>query len=224
MKLSKLTALLVLGFAACASGYAQTYDATADVTATTTANPNGVWTYGRISLNTNNKYKFTPLNNFVFNGSPEWIYNYHASIDDYLTGEGENVWKNLQAYPAYGVAPGQLSLHPGCRQVGGNCAAPNSEYPMDSAVVLRFTAPVAGYYDIDATFFPGASGETQAWIVKGSGFATPRQSFSATSVTPTYTKRLIFAENETLDFIVGVVNQWDFGNTPVDVKIKFVHP
>jgi len=150
-------------------------------------NPNKVWSYGWMDndFSTFIYYKNTELG---LGNSPIW---WQDGI-----GSSAHMWKNITSETHYGVAPNQLSLHPG----------PNHE-----PSTLRFTAPIDGEFKIEAEFFAGHTGSMKVGIRQGKEWiwkATNSGSFSF--------KKLL-KQNDSIDFVV--YGGWCCGNTPLELNI-----
>ena len=190
-------ALAVVGAPAVAS--ATTWDVTAQYS--TTNNPDGVWSYGweaAGALNpTLNLYNTTgptiaPVN------SIQWYDVNHHSVDYTPT-----IWLNTSGTEAYGVLPGQVSLHPGWD---------------GSYSVARWTSPIAGQVDVTGFFGAGDTGAMSYYISINGSTVYQRVNDQNTynfSFSPT-----VFG-GETIDFIVGFNTVYGYvsGNTPLDVTI-----
>lgn len=116
-------------------------------------------------------------------------------------------WRNLGTSPRYGVAPGQLSLHPGPR--------PNGDY-----AIMRFKAPRAAAYRISGQFYAGDSGNSSGRILLDQDFNAPLKVFATTDDNSRFDLGMLaLAEGQTVDFVVG--NNGDFSacNTPIALTI-----
>lgn len=128
--------ILLLPQAAPAQSFA--YNPTTDFSITN-GNPNGVWSYGWMSVG------FGPLNLLTnpvprAGGNPVWAgWNYDYS---------PCIWNNLDG-SAVGVPTGWLALHPG---------------PGQQPIVLRWTAPAPGPVTVEGQFLPGDSGAMQVAV------------------------------------------------------------
>jgi hypothetical protein len=192
-----LAILLFSSFVLNSSYAATTWDATNDFTASTTSNPNGVWSYGYDPASTAG-YQFKAFNKF---SNANWTDSQYQSSGTPAFG------KNLSGATVSGVQPGQITLHPG--------PVPNGD-----AAILRFTAPISSLYNVSAKFFSGDSSETDAWIVTNGNFTSPLISLGVTSANPSHTiTSLQLAAGETLDFVVGNHGSYTFDNTPLTVQI-----
>ncbi len=155
-------------------------------------NPNGVWSYGWMTTNFTGFTLFT--NSFYAAGLHM---GWHGGMRDNTPA----VWKNLRAGGAYGVEPGQLSLHPG---------------PGKEPAVLRWTAPVAGFCTVTGTFYAGDGGVMRVGVRRGDQFV-----WQATN-SGTFNLEFRVAESETIDFVV--FGGFDYGNTPLEATITLNHP
>lgn len=186
---------------------AQTFDAAADYSTTTATN--GVWRYGYTQTLGSSLILYT--SNF---DHPEVVpedgrMNYwgtHGPDGDVTPVLG----KNLEPEPYYGttvrptepVAGGQMALHPG----------PSGEFS-----VLRFIAPSTGNYRINAQFFRGHGGDTDAHILVNSSTAV----FYALSTdeAPAFNGELFLSSNDVVDFVVGSKGEHGGDTTPVNIVL-----
>lgn len=164
------------------------WDVTADFSVDN-GNPNGAWSYGWMDTGFST-FTLHPHGDYDATGCPRWYSDNSA-----------NMWKNMRPYTDDGVAPGQLSLHP------GSGTEPS---------VARWTAlaGVSGSATIEGEFFAGDSGQmlvdvringVEVWNAVDSG------AFNlATTVAP----------GDTIDF--AVYDGYGFGNTPLDATITVV--
>lgn len=191
-------------FALCAailatSGLAQaaTYDATSDFQTSSNSFGN-VWSYGYSSSSTS--YSMI-LFDTVVNGN-DWIMNGYNSLGT------PSIWQNTSGSPAYGVSPGQISLHPGPAAYG-------------DFTILRFTAPTSDHYTITGQFFAGDSGSMNGSIVINGDIANPLQYFSSTTDTSFFAPLAFnMTSGQTLDFVVGNNGNFYYGNTPITASIN----
>ncbi len=197
-------AATLLAAAAWLPAHATTWDAAADFSATTTTNPNSVWSYGYNPAALAG-YQFEAFDSFAATATTAtW------NDSNYISLGTPAFWKNLSGSTVVTTLPGQVALHPG----------PDSS--ADEAI-LRFTAPQAGVYSISAQFFAGDSGETDAWIVLNGDFASPLSSLGVTSTNPSYTApSLLLAAGDTLDFVVGSHGSYFSDTTPLAVQVSAV--
>ena len=174
-------------------GSAETWDATTQFSVNN-GNPNGPWSYGwESALNDTLK-----LYDKVRAGEQWYADGHHA--DDFTP----TVWLNDLGHEAYGVLPGQISLHPGWD---------------DSFSVVRWTSPIAGTIDVSGFFGAGDSGNMSYYIAAND---VTTSSWLSDSATERFQFSLSVNAGDTLDFIVGVpVNGgYAFGNTPLGVTIE----
>ena len=104
----------------------------------------------------------------------------------------------------FGIAPGQVALHPG----SGN------QYS-----VLRFTAPMTGSYTIAAQFFVGDFGDTDANILLNGDTVTPVFFAATTNTNPSFNGSLSLNLGDTVDFVVGAKGSWSGDTTPVTITV-----
>jgi hypothetical protein len=201
-----LAALLCGGLSATAQ--AATYDAAADFSSANGGS--SVWSYGWDVSDAAGAYTFTALDLYTSSNDPNSGYkSWNASTHNYAGTPGQ--WVNLGSSTVYGVAVGQLTLHPAEDQHG---------FDNDNAAILRFTAPTAASYTVNAQFLTGDVGQTDAWIVRNGSFSSAT-ALGTTSADPVYSATLSLAAGETVDFVVGngADNLWG-DNTPVIVTIQ----
>ena len=159
----------------------------------TASNPDGNWTFGwEQSLNgALNLYDTT-------NNNVQWYSSTHHSGDNTPT-----IWINNGTAFNYGVAPGQVSLHPGWD---------------GSLSVARWTSTVNGTIDINGIFGAGDFG-AMSYYISQDATSTILSSF-ANPVSDTFQYALNVSVGDTLDFMVGTGNGgYGYGNTPLDVTI-----
>jgi hypothetical protein len=165
------------------------YNAAADFS--TSSNPNGVWSYGQESSLSGPLTLFTTVQTSTgnssgpgtidilsvsgFNGLAALFYN--GSSSTYDGGD-----------PGTGIAPGVLAIEAG-----------NPDYG-----VTRFTAPTAGLYSIDVSFF-GITIDTAHVLVVMDG--NPLYSATHSGYGPgnvlTFTEDVSLQQGDTIDFAVG---------------------
>jgi len=177
-----------------------TWDLQADFSATN--NPTGAWSYGwEPYAVVNNVYQpnggFT-LYNTVFGSDPGWRDSGHQSGDHTPV-----VWKNLSSGVEYGVAPGEVSLHPGWD---------------GSFTIARWTAPSAGTFNISGVFGVGDLGAMSYYVLEN-GAVQYIWLNDPGAETFAFTETL--AAGAILDFAVGVNTRggYGYGNTPLAVTI-----
>ena len=175
---------------------ATVWDAASDFTLLTTANPNGVWSYGYDPASAVG-YQFKAFNQFsaAVGSSIIWV------DGSYVTLNTPSLYKNLSSSSVVGILPGQISLHPGPTSNG-------------DAAILRFTAPATGSYGVNAQFFAGDTSETDARVVLNGNFNSALQFFGVTSTNPIFSAgALALAAGDTLDFVVGNAGSFFFDST-----------
>jgi len=172
-----------------------TYDSTADFN--TSSNPAGPWSYG-YSPQGDSGYAMQLFDSF------DW--GWHKT--GYISLGTPTVWKNTSQSTAGGVAPGQVSLHPGPAAYG-------------DFAVMRFTAPADGQYAVSGQFFAGDSGSMSGFIVRNGDMQHPLQIFPITDDASVFAIAPVqLSKGQTLDFVVGNNGRYYSGNTPVSVTIK----
>ena len=177
------------------------YDATADFTPDL-PNPNGVWSYG---YTTDLSTALIPLANYTTSiGTipPGDAFGWFTDVSLRVP----TIFKYIAATPGFGLAAGQLVLHPG----------PTSEF-----AVLAFTAPAAGQYVLNAQFFAGDSGGTDATIVLNGNTASPVVYFPDTGVSPMFTGSLALAQGDQVRFAVGNAGSFIADSTPLTATLTF---
>lgn len=182
------TGLLLVAVSASAEATSVFHDATADF-GVTNGNPNGVWSYGWMptDFSTFTAYQHT----YADSGSRQW---YTAGMSG---DRSPSIWMNTTSSTGYGVAPGQLSLHPG---------------PAQQPSVLRWTAPFEGSYDIVGQFFGGDGGTMQVGVRQGSSWL-----WQGTDAGVFELHRTVTA-GTSIDFVV--YGGYAYGNTPLALTIS----
>lgn len=164
-------------------------------------NPGSVWSYGYSHLVGSN-YSLTLFDNQLVSST---AFGWNKSGYDTLGTPA--IWKNTGSFSQYGVAPGQISLHPG-PLAGGDLA------------ILRFTAPTSSTYAVNGQFFAGDIGSMSGAIVRDGNVNQPLQYFANTTNQSVFTPlSLQLHGGETLDFVVGNNGSFYYGNTPLNVTI-----
>jgi hypothetical protein len=165
---------------------AGTYDVAADFS--TNSNPNGVWSYGyattlggNLILYTDTSYSTASIIGWwhdISLGAPGIFYNQ----TDHATTAGDGT-PNL--------APYQAVFHPG----------PNNEYS-----IYRFTAPVAGNYQLQAAFvgadIVGTSSDVHVLVDDSPIFNGLVNGFGPGTGT-NFSTNLVLQANDRIDFAVG---------------------
>lgn len=198
---SSLAAAIVaaLGLFAHASLGAGPWDLTGQF-GVANGNPNGAWSYGweTPALNGPDAASFT-----VFNTIGPGVLGYNNNA--WMTPSGmPMIWRNDLGFPVYGVAPGQVSLHPD--QYG-------------NASVARWTAPAGtnATIEIAGQFYPG---DAQPMLVS--------ITHNGTSIFSGYDSGAFdlfqaVQAGDTVDFAVtqGPYGH-GYGNTPLEATIRVV--
>ena len=152
-------------------------------------NPNGVWSYGWMPVGFGELTLY--VNHGVFGGNPQW-YGWNG---DHTPA----VWRNLQNSWMNGVAPGQLSLHPG---------------PGTEPSVVRWTAPegLNGPAQIVGRFFAGDGGAMRVGVrINGS---LEWNAIDAGAFDLTW----LIHSGDTIEFVV-YGGYW-YGNTPLEAEVR----
>jgi hypothetical protein len=192
---SILTAVII-GLSAASSMAGQIYDVTADYQ--TSSNGSGVWSYGYSPLG-GTGYSLVA---FDQSNTVAW------SMSNYSTLGTPAIWLNTAPYSQYGVAPGQLSLHPG-PAAGGDFT------------LVRFTAPTIGTYKISGQFFAGDGGSMNGSVVLDGNINAPLQYFANTTDGSIFNlNSMKLKKGETIDFAVGNNGSFYSGNTPLSASIQ----
>jgi hypothetical protein len=188
-----VTGLTPVVFTANSSSLVSSWDAAADFSAT--SNPNGDWRSG-----------WSPTPTGAFTLYPSFSQTTMASwFDPAIVNLGTPAFaKNTGAGTVLGVAPGQVTLHPGCNA---------SEYS-----VLRWTSPATQSYLVNAQFLTGDIGNTDATVLIGgaSVFTAP-----STTTNPAFSRFQSVPAGTLVDFAVGTGGDGcTSDNTPVVVTIR----
>ena len=157
-----------------------------------TQNPNGVWTLGFAATA---EAVLTPFSHLV-NGpdTPTW-----TDESPYMGGVHGIIWKNATSAPRFGVAPGQISAHPGAT---GELA------------IIRYTAPFTGTFTAHVEALEGDVGATSA-SVRVRGVAR----HSANTPTSYDLPATDLASGDTIELWVGSLGDWSADNTPVVLTV-----
>lgn len=203
MRLHAKTALaMTLALASWLPAQAASWDAAADFSSV--SNPGPVWSYGYDPAALTG-YQFKPFDLVVAESQAiAWRDSTYVSLGT------PAFFKNVSGSTLNTVLPGQVGLHPG----------PAAD---DDAAILRFSAPQAGLYAINAQFLAGDFGETDAWVILNGNNLSPVATLGITSVNPTYTTSGLWLNaGDTLDFVVGNHGQYFNDTTPLTVQISAV--
>jgi len=199
MKKTLASSVMLAALLSAGSVYAA--DLAADFSATASPqSSSSTWTYG-YSSSAGAGYAMILFDN---------AQGYGWSMSNYNTLGTPAVWKNTNPYSIAGVAPGQVSLHPG-------------PAPFGDVTIVRFTASSAGTYSVAGKFFAGDSGDMSAGVILNSDALHPLQSFASTNNSPAlsgFTQYL--GAGQTLDFVVGNNGSFYSGNTPLELTVTAV--
>jgi hypothetical protein len=172
-----------------------TWDLTADYK--TTANANGAWSYGwEQTLN-------AALNLYDASQGTQWYSSTHHSGDFTPT-----IWMNDSSGRLYGVAPGEVAMHPGWD---------------NSFSVSRWISPIAGTVTVSGYFGAGDGGSMSYYIADN---GSTLQQWTSEPSTKNFSFTTTVSAGETLDFIVGVPigGGYGYGTTPIAVTITAAVP
>lgn len=190
-----LAALAAAAFtlAAPAAGAVTVWDLSADFS--TAQNPNGAWTYGWASALDGSLHAYDTVNGW------QWYDSGHHSGDNTPT-----VWKNYGSGWSYGIAPGEVSSHPGWD---------------GSFSVIRWTAPYAAQITVSGTFGAGDARPMSDYLVLD---GQTLQAWPSNPSTVDFSLTLQVAQGDTLDFVVGIPigGDYGYGSTPVAASISAV--
>ncbi len=184
--------LLLLVYSIAWPASTQTWDLNRDFNVET--NPSGAWSYGwETSMG-------QPLQLYdsgqVDGSNPNWnSIQYHHPAD-----QTPIIWKNMSPKAAFGVQPGQLSIHPG---------------PRSEPSVVRWTAPQTGLYQVAGHFGAGDSGLMNVFILQSNDVIWKAIHFEENRP---FNLTLQVTAGEHLDFLV--TGGYQYGNTPIDIAIK----
>jgi len=173
----------------------QTSDLANDWSSTT--NPNGAWSYGWEASPGQAFNLYDVCDTSIFEGSPIW---YSSS----LGGHPPEVWKNTGSGSYNYVQPGEVSLHPGSPDSGGQFS------------VVRWTSPLAGNVSINGYFGAGDIGMMSYFIYKNST-TPPIFELDNTYADGNFTLTDNISPGDTLDFMIG--EGYGYGSTPLHATI-----
>ncbi|MBX3206190.1 MAG: hypothetical protein KF764_14055 [Labilithrix sp.] len=164
-----------------------------------TANPNGAWTFGyTMSSPAGDASALIP---FTTPTAPAtdidlWFDPTHVNLD------APSAFHNRSNSTVNGVAPGEAGLHPGSVQ----------EY-----AVARWTAPVAGKYAVKVQFKEGDQGDTNGLLLHNGVVLVNEESTSTNAV---HELNVTLAAGDTLDVAVGNKGDFIYDSTPVIFSIR----
>jgi len=182
---------LMLAFAECEQVYADVFNLKTDFSATN--NPNGAWMYGWWDAN------HSAFTNGVSNSDTAWTRWSRLAEYPYAP----DVQRNDGSAESAGVQPGQVSLHPGPGGELGN---------------VRWTAPkdIIGNAHIVGQFLPGDSGIMSVYVLKNGDW---NNILWQGTDSGTFDLSVPLAAGDTIDFAVGAISSYSFGNTPIEASI-----
>jgi hypothetical protein len=186
----------------------QVFDATADFSAASNTNPNGVWQYGYSSAATPG-YSFTAFDTFASSASAaSWSMAGNVVLGTPL------FYKNTSGNTTNGVADGFIALHPG----------PDGGPDFGDAAILRFVAPSAGSWSYSGQLLVGDIGITLGALVVN-GHAASAISLGDTTLNPSFSGTVVLAAGDTLDPVVGHgTDNFFYDSTPVRFTISSAVP
>ena len=136
----------------------------------------------------------------------------HANVwtkRGYVTSGTPTIWKNMGNARQYGVAPGQVSLHPGPK-------------PYGDVAVLRFTAPQAGQYLPRGRFLAGDSGSMSGRVIVNGNASNSWMYVATTTDTSVFPATPIELKKDgTIDFVIGNNGNYGSGTPRFDVVVEF---
>jgi hypothetical protein len=178
---------------AAATAMADTWDVTKDFSVS--GNPNNEWSYGYFN---NPMFQLYTASSIV-DGCPQWLGN--------LSSDGTPlIWKNNSASTICGVAPGQISLHPG---------------PGYQASMAVWTAPKGseGEVRVNGQFYPGDGGAMDVAIYVNDIVQASTPVWSAVN-SGLFDLNLTVKAGDTIAF--AVYGGYYSGNTPLSATITTV--
>lgn len=196
----RFLSLLLIATALISSlpAHAAVYDAQADfqviVSEPISPNPNGVWSYNYAAS----------LSSPVI-ALPNKVAYYGGAVVGYgvatLPDQAPVFYKGIQ--DTAGLNAGEVGLHGG---VNGELA------------ILRFTAPGAGHYSIEAAWGAGNSGNVDIYLQHNRvNLIPPVMSTFTSGSAPTFNQFL--ATGDTIDLMVGTAGDYHSDTTPVNLVI-----
>lgn len=179
-----------------------TYDVAADFS--TNSNPNGVWSYG---------YALTLGGSFILydqvgsnSGIDYWAHNISGGVPD----AAHNSTSNSVPLGTPVFAPYQAAFHPG----------PDDEYS-----IFRFTAPVAGSYQLQTTFSgvdtSGTTTDVHVFTNDSLIFSGSVNGFGP-GTGPSFATNLVLQANDRVDFEVGYGSDGNFLNDATGIQATLI--
>lgn len=172
----------------------------------TAQNPNGVWSYG-YSYAVGGEFNAFATSASASNGLQTW---FTLNLPDIGTLVYHNASLNPLSLSTATVAGLEAGFHPG----------------IESLAIYRFTAPSAGTYNVEASFFTHDSSATgvDVYVLKNGGtslFAAPLAHSGAYTFT-FWSGGVTLAAGGTLDFVVGSAGNYLHDATGLGVQIAAV--
>ncbi|MEK6643662.1 MAG: lectin-like protein [Planctomycetota bacterium] len=179
------------------------------------SNPTGPWSYGsRASLNDASLAVYSSFTTSLpFSQSGPLSIWYIPDVSPFgvpfvLKNESAtNV--TIDSFPQVIVPAGRMMLHPGPSA---------ADEGVDSFSVVRWTAPVAGTFQVSATFYGMDIGDTDVHIVHN-GTSIFDDVRSGVGDNRSFAGTVTVAAGDTLDFVVGRNGDESFDSTGLDVCI-----
>lgn len=161
----------------------------------THGNPNLAWSYGI----KNPSQLDGALSLFPDSGS-NTSFMYWNDLN-HLTLGTPAVAKNISGGVINGIAPGEVSLHPG----------PNNEI-----TTVRWTAPTAGNFHFVGLFKAGDGGAVDNYVYQN---GTALLTVMSTSADTNFEWNLDLTAGDTMDFMVGNAGSFYYDSTPLVLQI-----
>jgi len=192
------------------------YDLSGDFSAND--NPHSVWTFG-YSVEAREARVFIPFDRHSSSTTAAGV-TQGWSRGNYNNSGAPAIWKNTSSQIQFGVAPGEISMHPGPR-------------PNKDVSIVRFTAPanpvlfsdqnLAVVYRASGQFRAGDKGRMKASIWTRHANGQPddlKFEIAETSdTTGVFYVEVGLASGDVLDFMVENNGDFSFGNTPLNLQI-----
>lgn len=201
-----LATAMLLAVSASSAMAAIEWDSTNDFTNPST-NPNGVWSYGYSSTYNGAVTFYDQATQFYTRTDEPSVgtsfFGFAGNQSDLTPG-----FYKVTSGNAYGVAAGEAALHGGA----------NGEF-----AVLRFTAPTAGLFEINADWKPGNSGAADLYLLLNSVTLGYTPSTDLAGAFPTLILNLL--AGDTISLVLGTsTDQYFSDSTPVNLHIESAVP
>jgi hypothetical protein len=203
----RCTAFCVVLFTGALEARAEIYNVRQDFS--TTANPNGVWTFGYRPSSSGPMIVY-PQYGDPGDGQPSWHddrYSYYHAPSVYQIAPV--YWH----YSGYDIGPDDIAFHPGPGFVGND---------LDWSII-RWTAPADGVSNVDARFTGGfgtLTGTRDVYV-----YVNSTSDLSSTIVgtqSASYVKNgLVVHAGDTIDFVVGPHGNLNQDSTAISAIIDF---